>query len=184
MDVLNQLLEAGILWALIPLSALSIPIIAIIHANVSARQKLKISSMEKAESRRLYERIAMEKLDIIKTAISMGYKTDELTELDRRLEMLVGADRMTELLDETGSSGRSKSKGSKSDSSPVKVKVSMSSIPEMRPMHPMPQRPTPASSAGSFDTSDEMLLRSDDLMDRATLEALSKELESRQKTKG
>lgn len=174
-EFLRMLLDAGVLWATIPLAALSIPIVAIINANISARQKLRISSLEKAESRKLYERIAMEKLDIIKTAISMGYKTEELAELDRRLEMLVGADKMSELLDD---SGKARSKDSGKSEKPVKVKVNMTTVSD-RPA----QMRVPSPAQSGHDTTEELLLSSDDLMDKAMLEALSKELEQRRHSK-
>jgi len=56
---------------------------------------------ERKEARKLYERLAQEKLDIIKTAVTMGYDDQELKQLDARLEQLVGPDKLTQLLDET-----------------------------------------------------------------------------------
>lgn len=45
-----------------------------------------------------YERLAKEKLDVIKTALAMGYGDKELAELDARLEKLVGKDALQQIL--------------------------------------------------------------------------------------
>ena len=45
-----------------------------------------------------YERLAKEKLDVIKTALAMGYGDKELADLDARLEKLVGKERLDEIL--------------------------------------------------------------------------------------
>ncbi len=179
--IFQQILQPETVWVFIPLTALFIPIVAITASFLTSRAKLKRDTIERAESRRLYEKIAMEKLDIIKTAISMGYKTDELAELDRRLEMLVGSEKMSELLAEPAPLGKSKSKSKgRSDFEPVKVKVSMTTIPDPPAV---PRVPSPAGSPSRPDTTEELLLGSEDLMDRATLEALSKELEQRRRSK-
>ncbi|MBN2083458.1 hypothetical protein JW859_14780 [bacterium] len=56
---------------------------------------------ERAEARKLYERLVLEKLEIINNAVSMGYSDQELKQLDARLERLVGPEKLTQLLDET-----------------------------------------------------------------------------------
>jgi|GEM_PF-1818199 len=61
----------------------------------------KMRQKERAEARKLYDKLATEKLDIIKTAVAMGHTHDELAELDARLEKLVGPEKLTQLLDET-----------------------------------------------------------------------------------
>ena len=55
---------------------------------------------ERDRARATYERIAIEKLDVIKTAIAMGLSSDELRELDQRLERLIGSDQLRSLLNE------------------------------------------------------------------------------------
>jgi len=60
----------------------------------------QMKQQERAEARKLYERLAQEKLEVIKTALSMGYADLELKKLDERLERLVGPDKLTQLLEE------------------------------------------------------------------------------------
>ena len=81
---------------MIPIIAVLIPIVAILVTPYKARLKTK----EREEARKMYERIAMEKLDVIKTAASMGIEGNELAELDARLEKLVGSEKLASLLDE------------------------------------------------------------------------------------
>ena len=50
----------------------------------------------------MYERLVSEKLDVIKTAIAMDYGSNELAELDRRLEHLIGKDELAKLLKQGG----------------------------------------------------------------------------------
>ena len=45
-----------------------------------------------------YERLAQEKLEVIKTALAMGYSDDEIAKLDARLESLIGKDQLTQIL--------------------------------------------------------------------------------------
>lgn len=90
---LDSFLRPDIIWILIPGLALSIPIIAILMEPLKARQKIA----ERREVRAMYERLAHEKLDVLRTAITMGFKTDELADLDARLERLVGTERMREV---------------------------------------------------------------------------------------
>jgi len=60
----------------------------------------RMKQQERAESRKLFERLAQEKLEVIKTALTMGYGDLELKKLDERLERLVGPDKLTQLLQE------------------------------------------------------------------------------------
>jgi hypothetical protein len=57
-----------------------------------------LAQRERREARQLYERLTMEKLDVIKTAVAMGMKKDDLADLDSRLERLIGEDQMKSLL--------------------------------------------------------------------------------------
>jgi hypothetical protein len=54
---------------------------------------------ERAAARRMYERVIHHKLEIIETALAMGYSHGQVDLLDRRLEQLIGAERMKTLLD-------------------------------------------------------------------------------------
>ena len=72
----------------------------------------RIKAGERERLRRMYERLALEKLDVIKTAVTMGYKQADLTELDSRLESVIGSQAMQRLLEGKGLSGG----GKKSDS--------------------------------------------------------------------
>ena len=75
--------------------ALLIPFWAIYWGSRNARAKYD----DKREARRSFERLAIEKLDVIKTAVAMGYRDEELDALDQRLEKLVGADKLGALID-------------------------------------------------------------------------------------
>ena len=88
-------MDPAILALFIPILALAIPIVAILVKPMSE----SMHKHERAEARRLYERIALEKLEVMKTALAMGYTHNELQELDARLEKLVGADKLQTLLD-------------------------------------------------------------------------------------
>ncbi len=54
---------------------------------------------ERERARKLFERMMQEKLDVIKTAVAMGFSRDDLSYLDQRLEQLIGAEQMQSLLD-------------------------------------------------------------------------------------
>jgi hypothetical protein len=45
-----------------------------------------------------YERLAREKLEVIKTALAMGYSDVEIEKLDARLEKLIGKDKLEGIL--------------------------------------------------------------------------------------
>jgi hypothetical protein len=55
---------------------------------------------ERTAARRMYERVMHHKLEVIETALAMGYTVGEVRDLDARLERLIGAERMQALLDE------------------------------------------------------------------------------------
>lgn len=54
---------------------------------------------DKAAARAAYERVILAKLEVMKTAVAMGYDDDELKALDKRLEGLIGADKVAGLVD-------------------------------------------------------------------------------------
>ena len=88
-------LDPSTIWILIPLTALAIPIVAILAQPFQARLK----SIERDKLRQMYERLALEKLDVIKTAVAMGYKQADLADLDSRLEQVIGSEAMQRVLD-------------------------------------------------------------------------------------
>ena len=59
----------------------------------------RIRAKDRAEGREMYERVVREKLDVIKTALAMGYTQHEIQQLDQRLEQLIGSDKLQSLLD-------------------------------------------------------------------------------------
>jgi hypothetical protein len=61
----------------------------------------QMKQSERAEARKLYESLVREKMEVIKTALTMGYADLELKKLDERLERLVGPEKLTQLLDES-----------------------------------------------------------------------------------
>jgi len=61
----------------------------------------RIRAKDRAESRALYERVVRDKLDVIKTALTMGYDKQDLKQLDERLEQLIGMEQLTALLKDT-----------------------------------------------------------------------------------
>ncbi len=56
------------------------------------------SGRERAEARKAYEELVKEKLDVMKTAITMGYSERELAKLDLRLEKLIGKDKLDKVV--------------------------------------------------------------------------------------
>lgn len=72
----------------------SIPLAAIMSGPI----KQALAQRERREARKLYERLTMEKLDVIKTAVAVGMDKGDLAELDMRLERLIGANQMQSLL--------------------------------------------------------------------------------------
>ena len=48
--------------------------------------------------RNMYAELVKEKLDVIKTALAMGHSSDEIRELDARLEKLIGTEKMLKTL--------------------------------------------------------------------------------------
>lgn len=71
----------------------SIPLAAIMSGPI----KQWLAQRERREARQLYERLTMEKLDVIKTAVAMGMDKHGLAELDDKLERLIGAEQMQSL---------------------------------------------------------------------------------------
>jgi hypothetical protein len=91
-------------WIIIPMLIFSIPIISTLMGPLNAR----IKADERERLRKMYERLALEKLDVIKTAVAMGYQRSDLQELDARLEEVIGSEEMKKLLDAKQGAGSSK----------------------------------------------------------------------------
>jgi hypothetical protein len=92
-------------WIYIPSLIFAIPILQTLLNPLTVR----IKSGERERLRQMYERLALEKLDVIRTAITMGYKRDDLSELDERLEEVIGSEAMRKLLDsKSPSAGKAK----------------------------------------------------------------------------
>jgi len=51
-----------------------------------------------AKALEVYRELAKEKLEVIKTALAMGYSDAEIAKLDARLENLIGREKLVELL--------------------------------------------------------------------------------------
>ena len=75
------------------------PLVAIGQSSASDVELAKLKLAEQRERRALYEKLALEKLDVMRTAMTMGYKEEELTRLDERLEKLIGSDKLQQLVD-------------------------------------------------------------------------------------
>jgi hypothetical protein len=90
-------MDVAILGISIPIIALMIPIVAILASHHRAILKQR----EREAARKMYERIVREKLDVMKTAITMGYQTNDLVDLDSRLEKLIGSEQLRSILSDT-----------------------------------------------------------------------------------
>jgi hypothetical protein len=76
-----------------------IAVLAVVAPMVRAR----IREEGRDKVRKMYERITLEKLGIVREAIAMGYKDEELKSLDNRLTALIGQDEMKRLMDDDNS---------------------------------------------------------------------------------
>lgn len=79
------------LWVL-----LSVPLLGVALYPLNAL----IGNVFRERRQRMVRDVLNEKLDVLKTAVAMGYKVDELALLDARLEKLVGKEQLEELLKE------------------------------------------------------------------------------------
>lgn len=57
----------------------------------------RVSAAERKQALEVYERLVQEKLDVLRTALAMGYGHDDLSRLDSRLERLIGKDQLEQL---------------------------------------------------------------------------------------
>ena len=84
------------LWVL-----LSIPLLVVALYPLNAL----IGNIFRERRHRMARDVLNEKLDVLKTAIAMGYKEDELALLDKRLEQVVGKEELEKLLKEERATG-------------------------------------------------------------------------------
>lgn len=101
LSVLDVFTNPATAWVIIPVLIFSIPIIQALTGPLTVH----IKSLERERLRKMFERLSMEKLDVIKTAITMGYKQNDLSELDTRLEAVIGSEAMQKLLEGKNISG-------------------------------------------------------------------------------
>jgi len=94
-NMLQELMKPELIWVLIPLAGTSLVALAILLDGV--RELIRKS--ERSAARKMYERLVLEKLDVIKTAVAMGFPRNDLAELDSQLERLIGQEQMQKLLD-------------------------------------------------------------------------------------
>jgi len=57
----------------------------------------QVASADRQKALQVYENLVTEKLDVLKTALAMGYSQDELARLDARLEQLIGKEQLQKL---------------------------------------------------------------------------------------
>ncbi len=63
------------------------------------RRMGNLSRAERDKALEVYRDLAREKLDVMKNAIAMGYSEGELDRLDKRLEKLIGREKLEEIID-------------------------------------------------------------------------------------
>ena len=68
--------------------------------------KEAIKANERQRNRELYEKLVREKLEVLKTAIALGYDDVQLAKLDTRLEELIGKDELKRLLGDADAAPR------------------------------------------------------------------------------
>jgi len=82
------------IFALLALLAGLVGIPCVIHSFIAVERR------EREAVRRKFAELVKEKLDIIHTAVSMGYNRSDIAELDERLEKLIGSEKMLKTLKE------------------------------------------------------------------------------------
>jgi hypothetical protein len=94
-SVLQDMMRPDLIWILVPLAMVGLVAFALMLDAVKEGARKR----ERDAARKMYERLMLEKLDVIKTAVAMDYHGDELAALDRQLEQLIGQEQMQQLLD-------------------------------------------------------------------------------------
>ena len=60
-------------------------------------QQTQVGSPDRQKALAVYENLCREKLEVIKTALAMGYSQEDLARLDARLERLIGKEQLDKL---------------------------------------------------------------------------------------
>jgi hypothetical protein len=71
-------------------------------ATAATAGQSPVSDKHREQALQVYKELAKDKLDVVKTALAMGYKDDDIARLDARLESLVGQDKLAELIHGSG----------------------------------------------------------------------------------
>ncbi len=58
----------------------------------------KLTRQERLRALEIYHSLAKDKLDVMKTALAMGYRDEDIKRLDERLEKLVGREALAHIL--------------------------------------------------------------------------------------
>jgi hypothetical protein len=90
----------GVTWFVLMFLVFGMPLLLGLLWVSYARMKGGAERKERQQARDAWERVMNEKLDVLKTAIVMGYDYSELAQLDKRLGSLIGEERMQGLLTE------------------------------------------------------------------------------------
>ena len=61
-------------------------------------QTPKLTRQERIRALEIYHSLAKDKLDVMKTALAMGYRDEDLKRLDERLERLIGREQLGHIL--------------------------------------------------------------------------------------
>ena len=92
-----ELLLVGFTFT-IPIFAIGTTVVMVRSAfRRVAKQEERLSSQAQLKALEVYQALGQEKLDIIKTAVAMGYSHDEVARLDERLERLIGKEQLEKL---------------------------------------------------------------------------------------
>jgi hypothetical protein len=62
-----------------------------------AKLEAQVDNATQLKALEVYRSLGQEKLDILKTAVAMGYSHDEVARLDERLERLIGKEQLEQL---------------------------------------------------------------------------------------
>ena len=58
----------------------------------------KLRNADRDKARAMFERLITQKLDVLKTGVAMGYKQEDLSALDERLEKIIGSEKLASLM--------------------------------------------------------------------------------------
>lgn len=110
MDAISVFVGIGLMVAIIKLSSAYSKRMAFgsgagpwLQAKVSVADKagkgkqVAMSNADKAAALAAYQSLVKDKLDVLKTALAMGYDEHELSALDERLERLIGKEQLARI---------------------------------------------------------------------------------------